>query len=436
MAELDIVVATLQADVSEKDRELADDTKSAVTVAVESEESDFPDGGLRAWLVVFGTVCTNIATFGYANSWGTFQSYYEQTILQDSSPSDIAWIGSLQYALVFLPTVFVGRMFDIGYFKIPIFLASVILVVATFLVAECTQYWQFLLCQGIVTGLASGTVFGPSLAVISHWFKRRRGVALGVSAIGSSIGGTVIPIMANKLIKQVGFPWTMRYIGFLLIATLGAANLALKRRLPPVRAEGGFFNVAVFKSAPFTVYCLSTFCTFLGLYTTLIYMNADALFVGISSDYSFYLISIANASSALGRIAAGFLSDKIGPVNVMAPFTVIAGILTIIWPHATSVASLTIIAVLYGLSSGAYVSLLVAPVIALGDTSDVGRRLGMAMTFLAAGAITGPPISGAINSATGGFKAVGIYAGVVVFVAVGLMWLCRYLVLRRFWGKF
>lgn len=54
MAELDIVVATLQADVSEKDRELADDTKAAVTVAVESEESDFPDGGLRAWLVVFG----------------------------------------------------------------------------------------------------------------------------------------------------------------------------------------------------------------------------------------------------------------------------------------------------------------------------------------------------------------------------------------------
>lgn len=41
-------------------------------------------------------------------------------------------------------------------------------------------------------------------------------------------------------------------------------------------------------------------------------MNADALFVGISPDYSFYLISIANASSALGRIAAGFFSDKIG----------------------------------------------------------------------------------------------------------------------------
>ena len=56
-------------------------------------------------------------------------------------------------------------------------------------------------------------------------------------------------------------------------------------------------------------------------------------------------------------------------------------------------------------------SLLAAPMIALGGVEDVGRRVGMGMTILALGALAGPPISGAVERATGGFEAVGFYAG-------------------------
>lgn len=48
---------------------------------------------------------------------------------------------------------------------------------------------------------------------------------------------------------------------------------------------------------------------------------------------------------------------------------------------------------------------------AMGTAHDVGRRVGMAMTIFAMGALAGPPISGAINAGTGGYKAVGYYAG-------------------------
>lgn len=95
------------------------------------------------------------------------------------------------------------------------------------------------------------------------------------------------------------------------------------------------------------------------------------------------------------------------------------------------------------------------PLIALGATEDVGRRTGMAMTISAAGALAGPPISGAIEKASGGFKAVGYYAGTpfavnvddrsltailllgsVILISVALMLTTRHLVLRRLWGKF
>jgi len=47
----------------------------------------------------------------------------------------------------------------------------------------------------------------------------------------------------------------------------------------------------------------------------------------------------------------------------------------------------------------------------MGVSSDIGRRLGMFTSIMSIGALTGPPISGAINSATGGYEAVGYYAG-------------------------
>lgn len=47
----------------------------------------------------------------------------------------------------------------------------------------------------------------------------------------------------------------------------------------------------------------------------------------------------------------------------------------------------------------------------MGEMQDVGRRVGMTMTFLAFGGLFGPPISGAINQSTGSFNAVGVYAG-------------------------
>ncbi|TFK18872.1 hypothetical protein FA15DRAFT_234859 [Coprinopsis marcescibilis] len=69
-----------------------------VTVAVDwkDEEIHYPDGGLRAWLVISGAMCCTCSTFGFANAWGVFQSYYETDILPTTSPSSIAWIGSMQ----------------------------------------------------------------------------------------------------------------------------------------------------------------------------------------------------------------------------------------------------------------------------------------------------------------------------------------------------
>ncbi|KAG2150666.1 MFS general substrate transporter [Suillus bovinus] len=394
-----------------------------------------PDGGLTAWLVVVAVNLALFSTFGIANAWGVFQAYYQENLLRHTSPSNIAWIGSAQYALVYFPALATGRMFDLGYFKIPFLAASCVIVASVFLTAECTQFWQFFLVQGFSLGACCGIIVGPALVVISHWFDRKRGLAMSFAAIGASAGSTVFPAAAQKLIPLIGFKFTMRVFGFILLATLGMANILLKRRLPPVNVRGGLFNLKVFRSRAYTIYCIAGILGFLGLYTELTYISVSAIAIGISKNFAFYIIAIANGASAFGRLSSGLIADKIGALNTMVAFTAMAGITTFAWPFATDESQIIAIAIIYGFSSGGFVTLFAVAAVAMGNMEDAGRRVGMFMSLAAFGAIAGPPISGAISTASGGFVDAGLYAGGIIMCSAGLLLVTRCLHLRRLWGK-
>lgn len=412
-----------------------DDQTREQVVEVGADDEEFPEGGTKAWLIVFGAALGNASTFGYVNAWGIFQTYYQQTLLSDTSPSTIAWIGSIQYALTFMPGLFVGQLFDRGHLKVPLVAASIGLVVSTLLVAQCTVYWQFLLCQGFAVGLFSGLTFGPLVAVVAHWFRRRKGLALGCLALGSSSGGTLFPIIVHNLIDSVGFKWTMRIVALILLCFLTVTFLTVERRLPPKPDPGPIINLREFHSVAYTVYVLSGFVTFLGLYTMLTYINVSAEFVGIDPSFAVYLVSIGNAGSAVGRVIAGLLADRFGPLNIMIPATLFAGITTYIWPFIHSIAAYVVLGIVNGMFTGVYASMLTAPLLGMGQTQTVGLRVGMFFSILALGALAGPPISGAINDATGGYKEVGYYAGSSIMCAVVCLIISRHLILRRLWGK-
>ncbi|PVF94022.1 MFS general substrate transporter [Serendipita vermifera] len=409
---------------------MADDAE-AIREEHPDVEIDFPDGGLRAWSIVFGASCTTLATFGYVNSWGAFQAYYENVKFPHQSPSSIAWVGSIQYSLVFVPGLFVGRLFDRGYFRAPFMIANALLVLATFLVAECNAFWQVVLCQGILTGFAAGTMFSPLLAVISHWFRKRRGLAFGLLAVGSSIGGTLVPILVRALIPAVGFEWTMRSLGFVLLGFTAISNVLLRRRLPPRKVQGNLIDLTQFKNLAFCVYTACSVIAFLGLYTVLTYVATYATQRGISANMAFYLVSIANASSLIGRLLTGIVADKYGALNVMTPFTLSAGILTYAWPYARNLHSLLPLTILYGISSGAFVALIGSPVVQMGPANSVGERTGLLFSMTALGALAGPPISGTVRTSSDGWEMVGVYAGTMIVFATFLMWVTRVILLKH-----
>ncbi|PVF95711.1 MFS general substrate transporter [Serendipita vermifera] len=391
----------------------------------------FPDGGWQAWSVVFGVACTTFSTFGYVNAWGVFQAFYENVKFPNESPSLIAWVGSMQYSLVWVPGLLIGRLFDRGYFRLPFMTANAVLILATFLIAECNAFWQVMLCQGVLIGFASGVMFSPLLTILSHWFKKKRGLVFGCSAVGSSIGGTIVPILVRELLPRVGFRWTMRILGFMFLGLLSISNLLMKRRLPPCRVKGQLVDLSHFRNLAFCIYTASSVVSFLGLYTVLTYIAAYAIQYDISENTAFYLVSIINAASLFGRLFSGLLADKYGPLNMMAPSTLFAGILTYAWPWATTLRSLIPLCVLYGFSSGAFVALIGSSVAPMGDIESLGERMGLLFTLTATGAIAGPPISGAVRTSSNGWMMVGAYAGTMIILSSILLWTTKVLLVKH-----
>ncbi|KAM5536464.1 hypothetical protein V8D89_009900 [Ganoderma adspersum] len=380
-----------------------------------------PDGGLRAWLVVFGVICGMGSTVGLVSSWGAFQEYYQEVVLPDQSASNISWIGSIQNAMMYAPGLFLGRLFDKGYLRLPVFVASAVFVACMFLSAECTQYWQFVLCQGFGLGLSSAVFFQMGEMVLTHWFKKRLGLALGCVLGGSSAGGCVFPILVKALVQRTSFQWTMRILGFVTLGLLVITNLTMARRLPGTQHLGPLISIAEFKKPVYSIYVVSLVVNALALFTVYTYLTVSAVNANIDANLSFDLLAIANAISAFGQIGSGMLADRYGPLNALIPAALLTAVVTYAWPFATNVPAFVVIAVLF-------VAIIIQPFARMGPIEDVGLRIGMALTLMTIGVVSGAPISGAILDSTGSFKNVGYYGGSTLLFSAALMAAARHFI--------
>ncbi|KAJ5662477.1 MFS transporter asaE [Penicillium maclennaniae] len=318
-----------------------------------------PDGGAQAWLVVVGAFCGLFVSFGWINCIGVFQTYYESHQLQNMSTSTVTWITSLETFVMFFAGPIFGTLFD-SYGPRWILLGGTILhVFGLMMTSLSTEYYQFILAQGICSPLGASAIFNACVNAVSTWFAKRRAFALGVMASGSSLGGVIFPIMVSHLIPQVGFAWAMRICAFLILGMLVISNLTLKSRLPPSKKPFSMMNfVRPLKDVKFVLTVAGAFCFFWGMFLPFTFVITQAERYGMSQNMSQYLIPILNAASIFGRTLPGYMADRVGRYNVMIIFSFMSGILVLaLWLPSRSNAPAIVFSALYGFGSGAFVSL-------------------------------------------------------------------------------
>lgn len=169
-------------------------------------------------------------------------------------PDDISWIGSVEVFLLFFIGTFTGRLTDAGYFR-SLFVTGVVLIIVGMLATSfCTEYWHFILAQGICLGLGNGFVFCPTMAITGTYFSKKRSLAFGLTAAGSVVGGLIFPTMVRQLLPKIGFPWTIRAIALIQLVTLVVSGILMKPWVPPRRA-GPLVEWHAFKELEYT-FCM------------------------------------------------------------------------------------------------------------------------------------------------------------------------------------
>ncbi|KAJ2907278.1 major facilitator superfamily transporter [Zalerion maritima] len=379
------------------------------------DPSEIPDGGVDAWLLVLGAWCAAFCSFGWVNSIGIWQEYYQNGPLSSYSSSTIAWIPSLQVFFMMGMGPIIGRLFDTFGPRYIVFGGTFLHVFGLMMASISKTYYQILLSQGVCSAIGVAAVFQPAINCIPDFFDHKRGAAFGILTTGSSVGGVIFPIMVSRLIPKVGYGWTMRISAFLILGLLVIANLTIKKRTPIVPNKFSFQQMKKPFTEPVTVGVLSgMFLLTFGIWVPIDFITVEAIARGMDTDLAQYLVAILNAGSFFGRLGSGLVADKVGKFNVFIISCYLTAILILaMWtPTADGDGKTIAFAILFGFFSGTYISLIGGLVADISPPQELGLRMGLTFLMSSLPGLTTSPIAGAILDTSGGWDGLKVFGGV------------------------
>ncbi|KAK6076313.1 major facilitator superfamily transporter [Seiridium cupressi] len=248
-----------------------------------------PNGGLVAWLQVSAGFILFFNTWGMISAFRVFQTYYESGELFEASSTEISWIGSIHCFLLQLTGLIAGPIYGRGYLRLLLIAGGLMVVFGMMMLSLSNEYWKALLAQAFCVGIGAGLLFLPTVSLIPTWFSTRIGLAVRIASSGSSLGCVIYPIVLYRLISQVDFPWAVRCVGFIALATflLPLAMMRTRIQAPKPRA---MVDWTAFHDAPFMAFTLGVLLVFIAQSVLIFYISfypADRGFT--STPLAFYV---------------------------------------------------------------------------------------------------------------------------------------------------
>lgn len=287
--------------------------------------------------------------------------------------------------------------------------------------ASARSVMQFAVIGGVTFGIAN-TLLGPmsGSAVISRWFTSTRGRALGIAAIGTSIGGIIMPLVVADAVATTGWRGGLRMIA--LATALIAVPLLLfrfwdrpsDRGLAPELATVGSAAIAGDDEPPatsrqilgrpaFWFFTLSL-SLLLGCYTSMLanlgQFQAD---LGIAvSDAKWVFPSLAVAG-IFGKLGFGYLADRIPLKLGLAAAIGLTAAATYLFSLAPSHAVILGGGVILGVATGGMLPVWNAMVPAIFGVANYGRTMGLMMPII--GVVVTPSFAlvGALRDVTASY---------------------------------
>ncbi|CAN7645700.1 MFS transporter [Mesorhizobium amorphae] len=327
--------------------------------------------------------------------------------------------------------VLVGRAIDRMGYWIPALIAAIALGAGFLLASLTTSILQFTLVQGLLIGVGTSAIFGPLIADISHWFSRRRGVAVTAAASGNYLAGAIWPFVMPMLMKEEGWRFTYAAIGVVCLATMVPLVLMLRRGAPREAAPGspGSRPVRPISLSPAALQVLLVVAGFgccMAMSMPQVHIVAYCMDLGYGVAHGADMLSIMLAAGVVSRLASGFLADRFGAVKTLLIGSVLQCLSLLFYIPFDGLASLYIVSLVFGLSQGGIVPCYAIIVRDYMPAKEAGQRVGIVMMATIFGMAVGGWMSGWIYDLTGSYAAAflnGIAWNLVNLAAILLlMW--------------
>ena len=383
-----------------------------------------PYAWIRLWLTLA------VGTIGCIGSWSfvvvlpAVQADFSVARGDASLPFTLTMIGFGSGSIL------MGRLADRHGIVWPITIGALVLGSGFVLSGFTSNIWQFALAQGLI-GFGGSAAFGPLMSDISHWFLRRRGIAVAIASCGNYLAGTLWPPVIQHFVATQGWRATQIAIGMLCVAAILPLVLLLRRPTPrhlsvgpDVASGGGHSSFGLSPNALMALLCIAGIGCCVAMAMPQVHIVAYCGDLGYGPARGAEMLAAMMGFGIISRIAAGFIADRIGGVATLLLSSVLQGFALFLYMFFDGLFSLYVISALFGLFQGGLIPMYAIVIREYFAPQEAGTRLGIVLLATLGGMALGGWMSGVIFDLTGSY-AVAFLNGILwnLLNGVIVLWL-------------
>jgi len=321
---------------------------------------------------------------------------------------------SLPYTLMMLGlafgTIALGRMADRAGIWVPLIIAAAAQGLG-FVAAGYAPNLAVFSAAHILIGVGTGTGFGPMMADISHWFLRRRGLAVVVVASGNYLAGTIWPLFMNLTMPLIGWRATYAAIGLVIAATVAPLAFLMRRRPSAASiAEAEHVSRAARAEVGLSPRLLLALLVIAGFSCCVAMSMPQVHIVAYCGDLGYgvargaEMLSLMLFLGIVSRIGSGFVADAIGGSPTLMIGSFMQGVALLLYLYFNGLTSLFVVSGIFGLFQGGIVPMYAVICRELLPPREAGAKIGLVVSATIFGMAFGGYFSGVIFDLTSSYR--------------------------------
>lgn len=367
---------------------------------------------INGWYVVLGSVLAQLFVTGfYSYSFSLLVLPVQNDL--EATRSQVMYSISASTLIAFMIVPFIGVMVD-RYSPRRIMVAGTVLyAVGLWLLSKSGSILMFIIVFGVAMSLANNLLGAVTInPTVSRWFMRQRGRALGMAAMGNSLGGLIIPITFVLLIDQYGWRSALQIYACAVLVVLFPLMLLTIRPAPATDRTASLSARGNAPALTFALILRNPRFWLIGLWISLLLASFSAIManvapyavsVGLDQSVAGRLILLAALGGVIGKLVFGTLADKISTTLLMmatAALMCCSFLMLLLMP---TYRPLLLAAFLLGMSSGGAVPLWGVMLATTFGLERYGRVMGSMAPLVSIIVTAGFAISGISFDRTGDY---------------------------------